>query len=186
MPFSAPESKPEIPQLSNRAGLTNGEQDRILLRQGTRRIKMHSDFVTICLACAVASIAAVCGAGVSCKYCGQEAREARALLSSICPRHPDGFGKGKHALFEGAQRDEYVCVYCGQTAKTLRALVSATCPRHPNGFAKGRHSAYEGSVKTSYTCKYCGQTARSVRALVSSTCPKHPSGFAKGRHSPAR
>ena len=118
---------------------------------------MHSDFVTICLACAVASIAAVCGAGVSCKYCGQEAREARALLSSICPRHPDGFGKGKHALFEGAQRDEYVCV-----------------------------SAYEGSVKTSYTCKYCGQTARSVRALVSSTCPKHPSGFAKGRHSPAR
>lgn len=124
--------------------------------------------------------------GVRCKYCGAEARDARALLSASCPKHPAGFAKGRHALFEGELREEYACVYCGQTAKSIRALVSASCPKHPDGFAKGRHCAYEGAPKTSYVCKYCGQSANSLRALVSASCPRHPNGFAKGKHSPSR
>ena len=124
--------------------------------------------------------------GVYCKYCGQEARDVRALVSGVCPKHPAGFAKGKHALFEGEARGEYVCVYCGQTASSVRALVTVPCPKHPDGFAKGKHVAYEGSPKTKYTCKYCGQQMGSIRALVNGMCPKHPNGFAKGRHSPAR
>ena len=138
------------------------------------------------VACCAALSSMGAPAGVQCTYCGAEARDARALLSSPCPKHPAGFAKGKHALFEGEAREVYTCVYCGQTAKSVRALVSSPCPKHPDGFAKGKHSAYEGSDKSSYTCKYCGQTATSMRALVSSACPKHPNGFAKGRHSPAR
>jgi len=61
----------------------------------------------VLLACCFAAIIAA-GGGVSvfCKYCGAEAREARALLSAPCPRHPAGFARGRHALFEGAARDE--------------------------------------------------------------------------------
>lgn len=47
----------------------------------------------VLLACCFAAIIAV-GGGVSCKYCGAEAREARALLSALCPKHPFGFAIG--------------------------------------------------------------------------------------------
>ena len=151
--------------------------------RGMRILRYRAVLLACCFAVIVATGG---GVGVSCKYCGAEAREARVLLSAPCPKHPAGFAKGRHALFEGEARDEYACVYCGQTARSIRALVTAPCPKHPDGFAKGRHCAYEGSVKSSYTCKFCGQTAGSIRALVSATCPKHPNGFAKGRHSPAR
>jgi DNA-directed RNA polymerase subunit RPC12/RpoP len=151
-------------------------------------MRMANARAAACLAAASVVLAALAGdaVGVFCKYCGQEARDARSLLTSPCPKHPSGFAKGKHALFEGESRSEYACVNCGQTARSLKALVTAACPKHPSGFAKGRHVAYEGSAKARYTCKLCGQTAGSIRALVTSPCPKHPDGFAKGRHAPAR
>ena len=154
--------------------------------QKDAKVKTIQILCVLVVACCAALSSMGAPAGVRCKYCGAEAREARALLSSPCPKHPSGFAKGRHALFEGEAREVYTCVYCGQTAKSVRALVTSPCPKHPDGFAKGKHSAYEGSDKSSYTCKYCGQTASSMRALVSSSCPKHPNGFAKGRHSPAR
>ena len=50
------------------------------------------------LAAAVVALAALAGdvAGVFCKYCGQEARDARSLLTSPCPKHSDGFAKGRY------------------------------------------------------------------------------------------
>ena len=155
-------------------------------RRGSLLYKTIRILCVLVIACCAALSSMGAPAGVRCKYCGAEARDARALLSSPCPKHPSGFAKGKHALFEGEAREVYTCVYCGQTAKSVRALVSSPCPKHPAGFAKGRHSAYEGTDKSAYTCKDCGKTASSMRALVSSLCPKHPNGFAKGRHSPAR
>lgn len=148
--------------------------------------QMKKHLIVLFAGCLAAGNLVGGGAGVFCKYCGFEARDARMLLAAPCPKHPDGFAKGKHALFEGEPRGEYECVFCGQTARSIRALVSAPCPKHPDGFAKGKHRAYEGSAKTAYVCKFCGQTARSIRALVSAPCPKHPNGFAKGKHSPAR
>ena len=76
----------------------------------------------------------------TCVYCGQTAKSVRALVSSPCPKHPDGFAKGKHSAYEGSDKSSYTCKYCGQTASSMRALVSSPCPKHPNGFAKGRHS----------------------------------------------
>ena len=151
-----------------------------------RLLRKTRNTLVLLVGCFAATVAAGGDQGVSCKYCGATARDARALLSAPCPKHPAGFAKGRHALFEGEARSVYTCVYCGQTARSIKALVTSPCPRHPDGFAKGKHAAYEGSDKTSYVCKYCGQTANSMRALVSSPCPKHPAGFAKGKHSPAR
>ena len=33
-----------------------------------------------------------------CKYCGHKARDVGSLTGSACQRHPDGPGKGRHAL----------------------------------------------------------------------------------------
>ena len=37
----------------------------------------------------------------SCKYCGHKAKDVRSLTASACQRHPDGPGRGRHALYEG-------------------------------------------------------------------------------------
>ena len=121
-----------------------------------------------------------------CKYCGTSARDARSLLSNNCPKHPNGFCKGKHALYEGGERSEYVCVYCGAKNRSLSSLLSNSCPKHPDGFAKGKHVAYDGRESGPYECKYCGREFRDIASMVSNSCPKHPAGFAKGKHSPAR
>ena len=121
-----------------------------------------------------------------CKYCGTSARDARSLLSNNCPKHPNGFCKGKHALYEGGERSEYVCVYCGTKNRSLSSLLSNSCPKHPDGFAKGKHVAYDGRESGPYECKYCGREFRDIASMVSNSCPKHPAGFAKGKHSPAR
>lgn len=36
-------------------------------------------------------------AEVTCKYCGQKRQSVQALVTSPCPRHPDGVNKGKHS-----------------------------------------------------------------------------------------
>ena len=30
------------------------------------------------------------------------------LTSSFCPKHPDGFSKGKHKLYEGSEKSQYI------------------------------------------------------------------------------
>lgn len=75
-----------------------------------------------------------------CMYCGQDFHSVRQLTSSHCPRHPDGFCKGNHRLYEGEEKAEYTCKYCGQKFHSIRALTASHCPRHPNGFCKGNHS----------------------------------------------
>ncbi len=39
-----------------------------------------------------------------CKYCGHKARDVASLTGSACQRHPDGPGKGRHALYEGGTK----------------------------------------------------------------------------------
>ena len=79
-------------------------------------------------------------AKVYCKYCGNAFSSVQSLTSTTCPRHPDGVGKGRHALYEGDEAPEYTCKYCGKRASTIASLTSQTCPRHPDGNGKGRHS----------------------------------------------
>lgn len=75
-----------------------------------------------------------------CKYCGNAYSSIQSLTSTTCPRHPDGVGKGRHALYEGDEAPEYTCKYCGKRAGTIASLTSQMCPRHPDGNGKGRHS----------------------------------------------
>ena len=79
-------------------------------------------------------------AKVYCKYCGNAFSSVQSLTSTTCPRHPDGVGKGRHALYEGDEAPEYTCKYCGKRAGTIASLTSQMCPRHPDGNGKGRHS----------------------------------------------
>ena len=75
-----------------------------------------------------------------CKYCGQKYSSISSLTAGKCPRHPNGFAKGRHELYEGSEKTRYTCKYCGQTYSTISSLTAGKCPRHPNGFAKGNHS----------------------------------------------
>ena len=72
-----------------------------------------------------------------CKYCGTKACSASSLTSAYCTRHPNGSGKGKHVVYEGAESSKYICEYCGTTASSISSLTSSYCSRHPNGSAKG-------------------------------------------------
>ena len=74
-----------------------------------------------------------------CKYCGTKASSISGLTSNSCHRHPLGSGKGKHALYEGSEKSQYVCKYCGTKASSISSLTANTCHRHPNGPGKGRH-----------------------------------------------
>ena len=124
--------------------------------------------------------------GEYCKYCGTSARDARSLLSNNCPKHPNGFCKGKHALYEGGERSEYVCVYCGTKNRSLSSLLNGWCPKHPDGPSRGKHVAYDGRESGPYECKYCGSEFRDIASMVNGWCPKHPNGPSRGKHSPAR
>jgi DNA-directed RNA polymerase subunit RPC12/RpoP len=75
-----------------------------------------------------------------CKLCGQKFSSVRTLTSNSCVRHPDGVCKGKHQLYEGAEKKEYACKLCGQKFSSLRTLTSNSCKRHPDGAFKGKHS----------------------------------------------
>ncbi|QQS51101.1 MAG: hypothetical protein IPM71_16325 [Bacteroidota bacterium] len=78
-------------------------------------------------------------AKVLCKYCGSSASTISSLTANTCPRHPLGSHKGKHALYEGAEKSQYECKYCGSKASSISSLTANTCPRHPNGSHKGKH-----------------------------------------------
>ena len=77
---------------------------------------------------------------VYCKYCGESASNEQVLLNRWCPKHPSGQNKGKHALYEGGEKSEYVCVYCGEKYHSLRSLCNDWCNRHPNGQKRGKHN----------------------------------------------
>ena len=121
-----------------------------------------------------------------CKYCGTSASNAKTLLNGWCPKHPAGQNKGKHALYEGGERDDYFCVYCGQKYHTLSSLLSGWCYKHPDGQNKGKHVAYDGRENGPYECKYCGREFRDIASMVNGWCPRHPDGPSRGKHSPAR
>ncbi len=74
-----------------------------------------------------------------CKYCGHKTTSVNSLTSSSCQRHPNGPGKGRHALYEGGEKESYVCKYCGLKSTSIASLTSSKCQRHPNGPQKGRH-----------------------------------------------
>ncbi len=74
-----------------------------------------------------------------CKYCGHKARDVASLTGSACQRHPDGPGKGRHALYEGGAKTSYTCKWCGKRSPDIGSLTSSKCQRHPAGPAAGRH-----------------------------------------------
>ena len=74
-----------------------------------------------------------------CKYCGHKASTVLSLTGSSCIRHPNGPGKGKHALYEGGEKDQYLCKYCGRKSTSIASLTASKCIRHPNGPSKGNH-----------------------------------------------
>ena len=75
-----------------------------------------------------------------CKYCGHKASSVASLTASACIRHPNGPHKGRHALYEGSEKDSYTCKYCGHKASSISSLTSSACIRHPNGPHKGKHA----------------------------------------------
>ena len=74
-----------------------------------------------------------------CKYCGCKTTSVNSLTASLCQRHPNGPGKGRHALYEGGEKATYVCKYCGLKSTAINSLTASKCQRHPNGPQKGRH-----------------------------------------------
>ena len=53
-------------------------------------------------------------ANVYCAYCGYKTNSVSTLTNLSCPRHPNGPNKGKHILYEGSEKTQYVCKYCGK------------------------------------------------------------------------
>ena len=74
-----------------------------------------------------------------CKYCGHKAPSVASLTASACIRHPDGPHKGRHALYEGSEKDKYTCKYCGKQFSSIASLTASKCIRHPAGPHKGNH-----------------------------------------------
>ena len=75
-----------------------------------------------------------------CEYCGTKASSIMGLTGNSCHRHPLGSGKGKHKLYEGSEKSQYVCKHCGTKYSSLSSLTSGSCMRHPNGSHKGKHA----------------------------------------------
>jgi hypothetical protein len=63
------------------------------------------------------------------------------LTANWCSRHPLGPNKGKHVLYEGAEKSSYACKFCGSGYSTLSSLTANWCSRHPGGPNKGKHEA---------------------------------------------
>lgn len=75
-----------------------------------------------------------------CEYCGTKSMSVSSLTAGSCVRHPNGANKGKHKLYEGTEKSQYVCKYCGTKNTTLTSLTAGSCLRHPNGTNKGKHA----------------------------------------------
>ncbi len=76
-----------------------------------------------------------------CKHCGTKYSSISSLTAGSCFRHPAGSNKGKHALYEGAEKSRYECKFCGTGYSSLSSLTAGSCYRHPIGSNKGRHEA---------------------------------------------
>jgi len=63
-----------------------------------------------------------------------------SLTASSCSKHPLGSQKGKHKLYEGAEKAKYTCKYCGQQFSTISSMTASSCFKHPNGNQKGHHA----------------------------------------------
>jgi DNA-directed RNA polymerase subunit RPC12/RpoP len=74
-----------------------------------------------------------------CKYCGSKNSSIVGLTNSACQRHPLGALKGKHTLYEGAEKAKYECKYCGTSNASIVGLTNSACQRHPLGALKGHH-----------------------------------------------
>jgi hypothetical protein len=74
-----------------------------------------------------------------CEYCGTKSSSVSSLTAGSCLRHPNGSNKGKHKLYEGTEKSQYICKYCGTKSSTLTSLTAGSCLRHPNGSNKGKH-----------------------------------------------
>lgn len=74
-----------------------------------------------------------------CEYCGHKFPDARMLASGTCPRHPDGANRGRHKLYEGTEKREYVCKFCGRKFPSILVMVGASCASHPAGANRGGH-----------------------------------------------
>jgi hypothetical protein len=57
----------------------------------------------------------------------------QSLTNAFCTRNPTP--NGRHELYEGSEKQEYICKYCGMKYRDLKALTNSTCLRHP---VKGR------------------------------------------------
>lgn len=75
-----------------------------------------------------------------CEYCGKQAPSVSVLVAQPCIKHPDGSNKGKHKLYEGAEKKEYTCKHCGHKANSIANLVAQPCQKHPKGSNKGHHA----------------------------------------------
>ena len=95
-------------------------------------------FGALCLS-VLAALAAQTMQQFYCKYCGYKSSSVRSLTASLCQRHPNGPGAGRHALYEGGEKSSYTCKYCGLKSSAINSLTSSKCQRHPNGPMKGRH-----------------------------------------------
>lgn len=73
-------------------------------------------------------------ATVQCKWCGTSAANVSGLTINACSRNPNK--GGRHELYEGSEKTQYICKYCGTSASSISALTTNSCSRHPN---KGRH-----------------------------------------------
>lgn len=75
-----------------------------------------------------------------CEYCGLKSSSVSFLTAGSCARHPNGPHKGRHKLYEGAEKSRYTCKYCGISSSSISSLTVGYCVRHPNGPHKGRHA----------------------------------------------
>lgn len=75
-----------------------------------------------------------------CEYCGIDRSSVSSLTGSSCGRHPLGSNKGKHKLYEGAEKKQYTCKYCGTNRTSISSLTGSSCGRHPDGSNKGKHA----------------------------------------------
>ncbi len=75
-----------------------------------------------------------------CEYCGKKFSSVSSLTGQSCTRHPNGSLKGKHKLYEGAEKKSYTCKFCGKSFSSIESMTASHCTRHPDGSLKGRHS----------------------------------------------
>ena len=57
----------------------------------------------------------------------------------MCPRHPLGAHKGRHSVYEGSPKNEYVCKYCGTKKRTIWELSLSDCSKNNEGIYLRKH-----------------------------------------------